>query len=285
MLKLSRWLPICLVALLGATPGGPLAAQQLTYTPVSQQVLEERLKRGAGNNKQREAALRTLFEEADCPEIVAQAPKGLSRPNVLCTLAGEEKFTIVVGAHYDKVPRGEGIIDNWSGASLLPSLFESLRQTQRRLTFVFAGFSGEEEGLRGSKAFVKLMKAEDRVNVKAMIDIDCLGLGETKIEVKQSDPKLVEAVARVAYATHLPVGVVNLGGVGLSDAASFREIRVPTLEFHSLTKDTLRLINGPRDRARDLRLADYADSYRLIGGVLAFVDVNLGARESEVYSK
>ena len=264
---------------------GQVAAQQLEFTPVSQQVLDERLKRAGGGNKQRGEALRKLFEEAGCPDFAAQAHKGLALPNLLCTLAGEEKATIVVGAHYDKVPMGEGIIDDWSGAALLPSLLESLRRSPRRLTFVFAGFSGEEEGLLGSKAFVKRMTPEDRLNVKAMIDIDCIGLGETKIEVKQSDPKLVEAVARVAYATHLPVGVVNLGGVGLSDAASFREVRVPTLEFHALTRDTLRLINGPRDRARDLRLADYADSYRLIGGVLAFVDLNWGAPDSEVYSK
>jgi hypothetical protein len=275
-LKLSRWIPICLAALFGALPAARLVAQQLTYTPVSQQVLEERLKRAGGGNKQRGEALRRLFEEAGCPDFAARAPKGLALPNLLCTLAGEEKATIVVGAHYDKVPMGEGIIDDWSGAALLPSLLESLRQDPRRLTFVFAGFSGEEEGLRGSKAFVKLLNAEDRANVKAMIDVDCIGLGETKIEVKLSDPKLVEAVARVAHAMSLPVGVVNLGGIGMSDAASFREIGIPTLEFHSLTKDTLRLINGPRDRARNLRLSDCADSYRLIGGVLAFVDVTWG---------
>jgi acetylornithine deacetylase/succinyl-diaminopimelate desuccinylase-like protein len=275
-LKPGRCLLSCLAALLGAAP---LAAQQLTYTPVSQQVLEERLKRGSTNNREREAALRKLFEEAGCLGVAEQASKGLSLPNVLCTLAGEEKDTIVVGGHYDKVPQGEGIIDNWSGAALLPSLFESLHQTRRRLTFVFVGFSGEEVGLRGSRTFVNLMNAEDRANVKAMINIDCLGLGPTKLEVRQSDPKLVEAVARVAHAMTLPVGVVNLGGMGLSDATSFREIRVPTLDFHSLTRDTLRFVNSSRDRARMLRLSDYADSYRLIGGVLAFVDVNWGVSE------
>ena len=131
-MKARLYLLGCLAALLAAAPAGRLAAQKLTYTPVSQQVLEERLKRGLGNNKERGAALRKLFEEAGCPEVAAQAPKGLSRPNLLCTLAGEEQATIVVGAHYDKVPQGEGIIDNWGGAALLPSLFESLHRTQRR---------------------------------------------------------------------------------------------------------------------------------------------------------
>jgi hypothetical protein len=51
---------------------------------------------------------------------------------------------------------------------------------------------------------------------------------------------------------------------------------VPTLEFHSLTKETLPLINGFRDRASELRPSDYADSYRLIGSFLAFIDVTWG---------
>jgi hypothetical protein len=280
-LKPGRCLLSCIAALLCAAPAARRAAQQLTYTPVSQQVLEERLKRATGNNKERGAALRKLFQEAGCTEVAAQTPKGLSVPNVLCMLAGDEKSTIVVGGHYDKVPKGEGIIDNWSGAALLPSLFESLHQTRRRLTFVFAGFSGEEEGLRGSKAFVNLLNADDKVNLKAMVNIDSLGLGPTKIDVQQADQKLVEAVARVAHATSLPVGVVNLGQMGMSDAASFRLIRVPTLEFHSLTRETLRFVNSSRDRARVLRLSDYADSYRLIGAFLAFVDVNWGVSEPQ----
>ena len=278
-MKARLYLCGCLAALLAAAPAGRLAAQKLTYTPVSQQVLEERLKRAAGNNKERGVALRKLFEEAGCAGVAAQAPKGLSLPNVLCTLQGDEKATIVVGGHYDKVRQGEGIIDNWSGAALLPSLFESMNQTRRRLTFVFAGFSGEEEGLRGSSAFVKLLNAEDKANLKAMINIDSLGLGPTKVEVQQSDPKLVEAIARVAHTASLPIGVVNFGQVAMSDAASFRLIKVPTLDFHSVTQETLQFVNSSRDKASVLRPSDYADSYRLIGAFLAFVDVTWGASE------
>ena len=146
---------------------------------------------------------------------------------------------------------------------------------------MFAGFSGEEEGLRGSRAFVKLMNAEDKANVKAMMNIDCLGLGPTKIDVQHADQRLVEAVARVAHGTNLPIGVMNIGRVGMSDAASFRQIKVPTLEFHSLTQETLPLINSSRDSASVLRPSDYADSYRLIGAFLAFVDVTWGVSEKQ----
>jgi hypothetical protein len=80
----------------------------------------------------------------------------------------------------------------------------------------------------------------------------------------------------VAHAASLPIGVVNVGQVGMSDAASFRPIKVPTLDFHSLTQDTLPIVNSSRDKATVLRPSDYADSYRLIGAFLAFLDVTWG---------
>ena len=67
----------------------------------------------------------------------------------------------------------------------------------------------------------------------------------------------------------------------MSDAASFRLIKVPTLEFHSVTQETLPFINSSRDKASVLRPSDYADSYRLIGAFLAFVDVTWGASEKQ----
>ena len=44
---------------------------------------------------------------------------------------------------------GEGVVDNWNGASLLPSLFESLESQALRHTFRFIGFAEEETGLSG----------------------------------------------------------------------------------------------------------------------------------------
>ena len=37
---------------------------------------------------------------------------------------------IVLTSHNDKVDVGDGVVDNWSGASLLPSLFQSLAAGQ-----------------------------------------------------------------------------------------------------------------------------------------------------------
>jgi hypothetical protein len=276
MLKSRRRQVACIQTLLSLALLAPLAAQRIRYTPVLPSVLEERLKRVTRENKLREEVLRKLFEEAGCEQLSEQALKGLSTPNVVCRLPGEGKLAIVVGAHYDKVADGDGVIDNWGGASLLPSLFESLKESPRRLTFLFVGFSDEEDFLRGSRAYVKALNREEKGSITAMVDIDCLGLGPTKIEVNLSNKQLVDAAWIMARALKLQIAGVNMGRVGMSDAASFRDIKVPTLDFHSVTQETLPILNGRRDTAAALRMEDYIDTYRLIGAYLAYLDETWG---------
>ena len=75
---------------------------------------------------------------------------------MICGLAGsgEHPRKIIVGVHFDSVG-GDGIIDNWSGAVLLPTLFEFTRDTQRRHAFEFVGFAAEEKGVLGSSRMRK----------------------------------------------------------------------------------------------------------------------------------
>lgn len=75
---------------------------------------------------------------------------------------GESPETIVVGAHFDHISAGSGVVDNWSGASLLPSLVQSLNNAPRHHTFVFIGFAGEEQGLIGSDYYVHHLLPRER---------------------------------------------------------------------------------------------------------------------------
>ena len=143
------------------------------------------------------------------------AREGGSRtPNVICTLKGTEEDCIVVGAHYDKVSNGHGAVDNWGGASLLPSLYQGLKSKARRLTFVFVGFTDEERGLVGSRFFAKDLSPEDKARIRAMVNIDSLGLSDTKVWVAHADKAMLEAAGVIARAAKLPVAGVNLGQAG-----------------------------------------------------------------------
>ncbi|HZR29732.1 MAG TPA: M28 family peptidase, partial [Terriglobales bacterium] len=125
------------------------AATQLQFSTVDRDIVEARLKSYKGNDSQREATLKGFFQEEGCTEdkLIEQPVKGLKQPNIICELPGTTDSVIVVGAHFDHVDRGDGVVDNWSGASMLPSLYQALKNEPRRYSFRFISFAGEEKGL------------------------------------------------------------------------------------------------------------------------------------------
>ena len=128
---------------------GLAAAQPVEYTTLKEGVLQERLKLAHPKNAERYARLKALFSEAGCGDSFReQAVKRSKELNIICGVSGtgESPRTIIVGAHFD-CAGGDGIIDNWSGAVLLPSLSAFLWKTPRRHTFEFVGFAG-----RGGRA-------------------------------------------------------------------------------------------------------------------------------------
>ena len=256
---------------------GCLGAGAASFTQLKEDVIEERLEKAAQKNGDREAQLKALFSEAGCGSLTEQrVPRWL--PNVVCELPGETDSIIIVGAHYDKVEAGKGVVDNWSGASLLPSLFESLSKQRRHHTLIFVGFTAEEDGLVGSKYYVSHMSPEERAKTEAMVNMDSLGLTPTKVWVSHSDETLLNDLERVAQQFKLPLEGVDVEEVGTADSESFAKKKIPRITIHSVTQDTLPVLHSPRDNIDAIQKKDYYDSYRLIAAYLVYLDENLGAK-------
>ena len=119
-------------------------------------------------------------------------------PNVICVLPGVSDRVIIVGAHFDRVSTSDGVADNWSGASLLPSLYESVKIEPRQHTYVFIGFTDEEQGLVGSRFYARKMTPEQVAATDAMINLDTLGLAPTEVWAHRSDKRLTRALIGVA---------------------------------------------------------------------------------------
>ena len=248
--------------------------QSSTYLPIQPKAIEDRLKRFAGSNRDRELTLKGMFQESGCRNnrLKEQPVAKSNAPNLSCTLPGTGADVIVVGAHFDYVPAGEGVVDNWSGAALLPSLYQSLSQRPRRHTFVFVSFTDEEKGFVGSRSYVAALGDGETKHIKAMIDIDTLGLGPTEIWASNSDPGLVEDLFAFASEEKLRVKTMNVDGFGNSDGQSFKARHIPIITLHSVTTETLRVLHTKRDNLSAVRLDDYYDSYKLIAGYLARLD-------------
>lgn len=238
-------------------------------------VIEKRLKSFSDDNQVRESIIRKWFAESGCakPNLSEEPVKPALPPNVICVLPGETHEVIVVGAHTDKVPSaGDGVVDNWSSASLLPSLLFSLRGQRRKHTFVFVGFTGEERGLIGSEYYVDHLSADQRAHVEAMVNMDSLGLTPTKVWASHADKALLDALAEVAAASKLPLSTVNVDKLGTTDSESFAGYQIPRITLHSVTPEKMQILHSADDTLLAINFGDYYDSYRLIAEYLAYLD-------------
>ena len=250
------------------------AAQSARYNLVSREVIESRLKQYQGDDKRREETLKQMLAEAGCDEqhLTEQAVDGSKLPNLICVLPGRSQKVIIVGAHYDHSEEGgDGVVDNWSGASLLPSLYQSVKFDPRQHSYIFIGFAAEERGEIGSRFYVRQMTAEQVAATDAMVNMDVLGLAPAEVWLSHSDKKLANALLFVASQLKLPVTGVNVEQVGSSDSEQFSVRKIPRITIHSLSQQTYdaHILHTWKDRISFIRMDDYYQTYRLLAAYLA----------------
>jgi len=253
-------------------------AQDIQFYSVEESVLQERLRLAHPKNAERYLRLKSLFSQSGCSgeRLREQKVGGSKEPNLICGLegSGERPRKIILGAHFDSIG-GDGIIDNWSGAVLLPSLYEFTGRGKRRHDFEFIGFAAEEKGLLGSKKYVKSIPKGERARIAAVIIVDSVGLTSTKCWVNGSSAGLVRAVGRLASAMKLDLQGVNVERVGTTDSAPFKDAGIPVLSLHSVTAETMNTINSGRDVWSAVSWRDYYDTHRLISALLRYLDETL----------
>ncbi|MDR6193183.1 M20/M25/M40 family metallo-hydrolase [Siphonobacter sp. SORGH_AS_0500] len=98
--------------------------------------------------------------------------KSTSR-NVIATIKGKSRDKIVIGAHLDSWDLATGAIDNGLGSFAVIDIartFQKLGLKPRR-TIEFVLFMGEEQGLLGSKAYIR-QNRKSLGRIKYMINLD-----------------------------------------------------------------------------------------------------------------
>lgn len=216
--------------------------------------------------------------------------------NVVAYLDNGAKNTIVLGAHYDHLgfnehnnstkanSKGEihnGADDNASGVAGVLELARMFTQnsTKENVNFVFALFSGEEDGLMGSKHLAATLK--DKVpHVTAMINMDMIGrLDEKKSLVvggTGTSPLFPEVIEK-----NKPAGfsiTQEIGGVGPSDHTSFYLKDIPVLFFFTGTHNDY---HKPSD---DEEKINYYGITNIIGYVARVIN-ELATQETIAFTK
>ncbi len=184
--------------------------------------------------------------------------------NVVGYLDNKAKKTIVIGAHYDHLGLNEhnnstlanskglihnGADDNASGVTSVLELARLFSQNKKKenANFIFAFFSGEEDGLMGSKQLADDLSKENR-KITAMINMDMVGrLNADKaltVGGVGTSPKFGEMIKK-----YKPAGfnlAIDSSGIGPSDHTSFYLKDIPVLflftgthnDYHKPSDDT-----------------------------------------------
>ncbi len=251
-------------------------AQSVHFKLVPRPAVEARLKKYEGDNPKREATLKAIFTDAGCDaqNLSEQQVKGSRLPNVVCILPGTSGKIIIVGAHFDRTSAGDGVVDNWSGVSLLPSLYEAVKAQPRKHTYIFIGFTDEERGLVGSHFYAHQMTKEQIAATDAMVNMDTLGLAPTEVWASHSDKNLVSRLVYVGRLLNFPITGTNVERVGSTDSEEFSQRKIPSITIHSLTQKAFddHILHSAKDQFSAMRLDDYYQTYHLMAAYIAYLD-------------
>ncbi|MBI2618618.1 MAG: M28 family peptidase, partial [Ignavibacteriales bacterium] len=198
-------------------------------------------------------------------------------------LHGTSSRTIVIGAHIDSAsPDIPGANDDGSGSAVVIELARILAQRNNESTIVFALFGGEEQGLRGSRHFVKHFNRMD--NVLLMLQVDMANgsdwiLPLIDIATHSSPEWLVRASYEelerfghggMRFPTHFYSLIKSMptGGIG-SDHEPFLERNIPAIDF---TTDVTDPIHTPQDNLANFKPAGLKRSGDLVYGLITRYD-------------
>jgi len=189
------------------------------------------------------AMLERQIKAGAAPRLVARVENVIGRApvqqwNTVAEIAGQRPGQVVIlGAHLDSWDLGQGVTDNGTGAMVVLEAARAIARSglQPKRTIRFILFSGEEEGLLGSRAYAAAHAAEAD-SIQAVLVLDN-GTGAIKGQALQERSDL-EGLWRELLAP-----VANLGADSVRDAAktgtdhlSFLPYGVPAFNFDQLPR-------------------------------------------------
>ncbi len=230
------------------------------------------------------ARLRDDFRQAGCVgpnmrEQTVAAKHGESGTNLVCIWPGGSQGTIVVSAHYEHEGLGQGALDDWSGAALLPFLYQAIQGQPRENTYVFL----ESWKREGAETWLKSLSRADRKCIRAMIDLDGLGLSYTRFfttfsPFETSPPGSAHLQVELLWAaldeglTQAPEQTSPHHWLSVDTTDPFRAIMVPTIVIHSIPPGDAKLPGSAADLASAVDGNDYYQTYHLMCAYLTSLD-------------
>ncbi|HET9056788.1 MAG TPA: M20/M25/M40 family metallo-hydrolase [Chitinophagaceae bacterium] len=148
---------------------------------------------------------------------------------------------VMLGAHLDSWHSSTGATDNAAGSAVMLEAIRILKalNIKPRRTIRIALWSGEEQGLRGSRGYVKkyfgdratLQLKPEQANISAYYNIDN-GTGKIRGVYLQGNEKVKDIFAQwLQPFNDMGAKTVTLSGTGSTDHVSFDEVGIPGFQF------------------------------------------------------
>jgi hypothetical protein len=154
--------------------------------------------------------------------------------NTLAEMPGTDKGDeiVMIGAHLDSWHMGGGATDNGAGSVIMMEAMRILKtlDVQPRRTIRIALWSGEEQGLLGSRAWVA-NNPELHGRISAYLNVDN-GTGRLRGIWDQSNAKAIPVFEQILWPFRdLGVVAVRHGDTGGTDHLAFDDVGIPGFNF------------------------------------------------------
>ncbi len=175
-----------LAAVLALLPASTLqtvrAQTSINFNDVSRETIETRPRSFSRKDAEREQILKAAFQEVGCRDehLNEQSVERAKHSNLICVLPGSTDSEIIIGAHFDHVSEGSGIVDNWTGTSMLASLYQALNAEEESIRLCSSLSAARKTGLCGSNFYSKELPPGQTGKIQVMINLDSSGTGPTK---------------------------------------------------------------------------------------------------------
>ena len=216
-------------------------------------------------------------------QVEEQNVPGEAEPNVICTLPGSGKSTIIVAVNAAYQGKGDEAQVNWATLEIVPLLLESVAGFTSRHTLVFVAFSGEKGKHSGAAFYLDQLNKNQRKKIDGVIELD--HVGRMAPSYAPNDYVLGRRLRLAALTLRseipqlflYPNGSV-LGSGPIADA--FDKAKVPAITIYSrdysdMPQDAISGIS-PEVHGFSIDPKAYYDTYVLLCAYLRQIDRDLG---------
>ncbi len=183
---------------------------------------------------------------------------------------GEGDGHIIVSSHLDMKGEGVGALDNYSGVLMMAALYKGLKERELRHDFLFIAFDREEEGLLGSKAFIKKSRYMPG-KIHAAINFDCLGITLPHPWPEGSSDSLENLFVDVGEKFGFDLSPVSIKYVR-TDSVPFLNAGIPAITLDGIMPYDLFILDSKFDNPSVIDKEVFFKSYRILLDYILEVD-------------